>query len=660
MNRLSLPQPGLVYGLYPENHHDKDFFDTAFNTVRDKLKPRATLPVRFTRFAQAVIDRSDKLVDCSEEEFAAAIHSCGALLKQHRFTDEGLLDAMALTRETIRRHLGVKTYPTQVIAARIMLDKSLAEMQTGEGKTYAIAMAALTSGLAEIPTHVITANDYLVTRDANQLRAIAERLNLTVGAVVAGMTPEQRAEQYASDITYCTARELAFDYLKDKAAGEVPRSDLHRRVQQLDPDYQQTPLLRGLCLAIVDEADSIFLDESYTPLILSKDGKNTVEAETYHEAYEISALLQKKRDFEFHPHTHKGRLTAHGRTQLNKHCEPLSGLWRNPHFREEVVVQALLARHTYRRDRDYLVKDGEVHIIDSVTGRIAEGRKWSRGLHSLIEIKEDCANTGQRHTLAQITYQRFFPRYLHICGASATLNDSRREILNVYALQVYSIPLHQQSLRTNKGTRVFLNREDKWRATVAATKRLQDSGRPVLVGTDSVGDSEILSQWFDRNNVPHRVLNARKDGEEAAIIANAGVAGRVTIATNMAGRGTDIKLSASARSSGGLHVICCQHNASKRIDRQLHGRCARQGDPGSFETILSIEDPVIQSLLPDGIRRWLRGFFDKQKALPSVLGLLIADIAQRIEERRFRQLRRQLRKQDVQLKKALGVSGPRE
>jgi len=207
---------------------------------------------------------------------------------------------------------------------------------------------------------------------------------------------------------------------------------------------------------------------------------------------------------------------------------------------------------------------------------------------------------------------------------------------------------------------VFLNREDKWRATVAATKRLQDSGRPVLVGTDSVGDSEILSQWFDRNNVPHRVLNARKDGEEAAIIANAGVAGRVTIATNMAGRGTDIKLSASARSSGGLHVICCQHNASKRIDRQLHGRCARQGDPGSFETILSIEDPVIQSLLPDGVRGWLRGFFGKQKALPSVLGLLIADIAQRIEERRFRQLRRQLRKQDVQLKKALGVSGPRE
>lgn len=657
MNTTYLPQPGLVYGLYPEKRQEKDRLAAAISGLKDKIRSPANLPSRYSRFADSVISQGEVLKKLSQLEFTSAVQTSRANLKKYRFTDKGLLQAIAVTREVIRRQLGIETYPTQIMAARIMLDKSLAEMQTGEGKTSAIAMAALTGGLADTPTHVITANDYLVTRDANQLRAIAAQLNLSVGAVLSGMTAEQRAEQYACDITYCTARELAFDYLKDKSLGETARSDLHRRAQQLSDDDNNQPLLRGLCLAIIDEADSIFLDESYTPLILSKDGKNTIEAETYREAYEISALLKRKRDFDFHPHTHKAWLTAHGRTQLSTHCETLSGLWRNPHFREEVIVQALLARHTHRRDRDYLVKDDEVHIIDSTTGRIAEGRKWSRGLHTLIEIKEDCANTAQRHTLAQITYQRFFPKYLHICGASATLKDSRPEILAVYGLRIFTIPQHQPNLRVNRGTRVLLKREEKWRETVVATKRMQQKNRPVLLGTDSVGDSETLSRWFDRNNIPHRVLNARKDGEEAAIIANAGMGGRVTIATNMAGRGTDIKLSASTKNNGGLHVICCQHNASKRIDRQLHGRCARQGDPGSFETILSVEDPLIEAFLPELLRCTLHRYYAPAKKLPGPLGLLIANLAQRLEERRYRQLRTQLRKQDAQLKKTLGVSG---
>lgn len=657
MTRVALPQPGLAYGIYPEQLSNDNPLDALSGSLKAIFRSNPSLPRHYGHFARAVIDRAIKLKGLESEAFEQAITQARYMLKKHQLTDKGLLDAIAITREVIRRQNGIETYPTQIMAARVMLDKALAEMQTGEGKTLAIAMAALSCGLAEIPVHVITANDYLVTRDANQLRPIAARLNLTVGAILNGMSAEDRRAQYARDIVYCTVREVTFDYLKDQSLGEPAPSDLHRRIQQVEAESTYQPLLRGLCLAIVDEADSIFLDESYTPLILSQDGKSTVESDTYREAFEISALLRKKRDFEYHPHSHKVWLTPIGRERLDQQCEHLAGLWRNPHFREEVIIQALLARHTYRRDRDYLVKDGEVHIIDATTGRIADGRKWSRGLHTLIEIKENCENTAQRHTLAQITYQRFFPRYLHLCGTSATLMDSRRELRKVYDLPTYAIPLQQTSLRQNFGTRVFFKREHKWRETVLATKKMQQLGRPVLIGTDSVGDSETLSRWFEKNNIPHRVLNARNNQEEAAIIANAGIAGRITIATNMAGRGTDIKLSGGARTAGGLHVICCQLNASKRIDRQLHGRCARQGDPGSVETILSLEDPLLQTVIPQTLRDWLRKRFDRAGQLPLGVGRLVATLAQYLEEKRYRSLRENLRKQDKQLKKALGVTG---
>lgn len=660
MTSLSLPQPGVIYGLYPERNQaaQSQFFPSI--SWRAILSRTPQAPKHYRRFAKAVTAHGEIYGKLDDNVLLASLPRLRTQLRGAGFTDPALGKTVAFVREMIRRQTGIETYVSQIIATRIMLAGKLAEMQTGEGKTYAIAMAALTAALAEIPTHVVTANDYLVERDAKQLQPIAQRLGLSVGMVISGMPAEQRRENYHCDITYCTARELAFDYLKDKATGDAPRSDLHRRAQYLATPPTHRPLLRGLCLAIVDEADSIFLDESYTPLILSQDGKNAIASDAYQEALEIAALMVKNQDFSVAPYTHRVELTARGRLRLKKHCETLSGLWRNTHYREEIITQALLAKHAYRRDRDYLVKEGEVHIIDATTGRIAEGRKWSRGLHTLIELKEGCSSSGQRHTLAQITYQRFFPRYLHLCGTSATLTDSRAELFATYHLDLVPVPLHKPSRRTDLGTRMLLKRRMKWHETIQQARQQQLAGRPVLIGTDSVGDSEILSAWCDRNTIAHRVLNARKDQEEAAIIANAGIAGRVTIATNMAGRGTDIKLSSSARKAGGLHVISCQLNASRRIDRQLYGRCGRQGDPGSVETILSLEDPLIQATYPQGLLNYLQRRYAKQGELPRWLGRIVARIAQLKEENRYRQLRRQLKKADVQQQKLLGISGPQE
>jgi len=594
-----------------------------------------------------------------EPAFQAHVREVRARLASSGFQNYGSAAGFALVREATRRRLGMAHYDTQLIAGDIMLSNQLAEMATGEGKTLTAALTAATAALAGMPVHVITANDYLVERDAQTLAPVYAALGLSVGTVIQKMDQTQRRAAYACDITYCTAKELVFDYLRDRLVRRNVASDLHERVRRIDGTQteQSSLLLRGLWMALIDEADSILIDEARTPLVLSQSRINVQQLNYLRQAQQLADRLKQGIEYRLHPAESRVELTAAGCAQVDRHGEAIGGLWRDRRHREEVISMALAARHLFLRDRHYIVRDDEIIMIDQNTGRLAPGRVWSRGLHQLIEAKEGCAPTGDQETIAQITYQRFFPRYLRLGGMSGTLHEARDELYSVYGLSIQRVPLRKASRRIYLPPRMFATRSEKWQAVVQRVTELGGSGRPVLVGTDSVADSEQLSRLLRQCNLKHAVLNARDDSEEARTVARAGQPGQITVTTNMAGRGTDIALAPAVAEAGGLHVICCQHNASARIDRQLQGRCARQGDPGSVETILSLEDGLIARYWPAWARAALSWWMRAGRRLPAWLAKLLAQLPQDAEERRQRRERRLLLEVDDRAEKRLSFAG---
>jgi preprotein translocase subunit SecA len=606
------------------------------------------------------VEAQDKLLaKLGDGAFQARVRALGGELHTAGFDERVMAPALAVVREASRRALGKAHFPTQILAARIMLSGRLAEMATGEGKTLAAALVAGAAALSGIPVHVITANDYLVARDAQMLEPVYRLLGLKVGWVTQPMDQAQRREAYGCDITYCTAKELVFDYLRDRLVRRTLPSELHARVQQMDADKAAPGklLLRGLWMALIDEADSILIDEARTPLILSQPRVNPQQQRYFKEALQIAIRLRAGADFRIEAGTQHAALTERGRAAATQLARQFGGLWEDRRHREEVISLALAAHHIYARDRDYIVRDRKVLMVDQTTGRVAPGRMWSKGLHQLIEIKEGCPPTGEMETIAQITYQRFFPRYLHLAGMSGTLTEARDELAGVYGLKVARVPLRRPSQRVDHGKRIFPAREDKWQAVVDRIRDMRAAGRPVLIGTDSVADSDQLSVRLAAACIEHQLLNARQDSEEAQMVARAGEPGRVTVATNMAGRGTDIPLGPGVAERGGLHVICCQHNSSARIDRQLQGRAARQGDPGSVETVLSLEDGMLARRLPGWLRAIAIRLAGRKGVVPRRVGGLLTWLPQRAEERQQRAQRRLLLAQDRQTEARLSFSG---
>ena len=572
----------------------------------------------------------------------------------HGLSEALTVQAFALLRAVAVQELGVRPFDTQLVAARVMLDRQLAEMGTGEGKTLAAAICAATAALAGIPVHVVTVNDYLVARDAQQLKPLYAALGLSVGYVTAAHEPAARRAAYACDITYCSAKELVFDYLRDRALRGPRRHGLQQQAARLDPSaaVQQRALLRGLCMAVIDEADSVLIDEARVPLILSRNVANAGERDYHGQALELARQLRPGAHYLVELTQRVVRLTDGGHLRLDALCAGLPAVWHNQTHRDEVLCCAIAALYLYRRDRDYLVHDGKVVIIDEATGRLVPGRVWSRGLHQLIEQKEGCKTSGEQVTAAQITYQRFFARYLRLGGMSGTLREARTELAAVYGLDVVRVALRQPARRVIWPTRLLASRDALWQMVAAQALQLSRAGRAVLIGTDSVADSESLSGVLQQAGLAHQVLNARHDLLEARIVAAAGAPGCVTVATNMAGRGTDIALDAAVAERGGLHVISCQHNSARRIDRQLIGRCARQGDPGSAQTLLTLEQPLIASLLP----RWLsRRLWPHGMAGPAWLVALLVRLPQLLEERRQQAQREALQQQDALAERELLV-----
>jgi preprotein translocase subunit SecA len=653
MRSTALAIPGLLSGTYPERDDAERAAAFPRLFALDALQRR-----RQQRFVALVDARGAGLAALTGAAFDARVREVRARLAAEGFADETAAQSFALVREATRRVLAKPQYHTQLIAGHIMLGGKLAEMHTGEGKTLAAVLTAATGALAGVPVHVITANDYLVVRDAQMLEPVYRMLGLTAGTVTRPDDQAKRRAAYGCDITYCTAKELTFDYLRDRLVRRGMQSELHERVRRMEDGKAALPLLlRGLCMAVVDEADSILIDEARTPLIISQPRVNPQKQAYVEQALRLAMQLSPGRDFVVDREVQAALISPQGRSRVAELAAPLGGLWEDRRHREEIIALALAAHHVYERDRDYLVRERKIVMIDQTTGRVAPGRVWSRGLQQLLEIKEGCPPTGEQETIAQITYQRFFPRYHHLCGMSGTLAEAQAELRSVYRLDVAHVPLRRPSRRRQLPTRVYGSRQAKWDAVITRLRALHASGRPVLVGTDSVADSDHLSVLLAAERLPHAVLNARNDGEEAAMVARAGEIGQIMVTTNMAGRGTDIPLGPGVAERGGLHVICCQHNASPRIDRQLHGRAARQGDPGSMETVLSLQDALLARTYPQWFMGMLRAMTGHAGCLPAWLGAGVARLPQWLEERRQRGERRMLLDHDQRSERRLAFAG---
>lgn len=581
------PFPGLVWGSYPER-----------------------------RGAREGQQRKSSLTRAALERFADAAAAAGAVeasqlparlqaLRQRPPADgDWLLEAVVLAASAFALECGYAPHRQQLLAARVLLDERLAEMATGEGKTAAIAIAAAVAALAGTPVHVVTANDYLAGRDAAALRGFYERLGLRAGCVTQPMQAAQRRQAYAADVTYCTAKELAFDYLRDGLWRPADLSALELRARAaVGAQCAAQLVMRGLCMAILDEADTVLIDEARVPLVLSQGEGSAAETAFHAEALAVAQGLVAGAHYVARSDGRTFVLTPRGRERLAAWPAAAHPLLGHSAHREAAVEMALVALHVLRRDHDYVVRDGEVVLVDETTGRAAQGRAWSSGLHQLVERKEGLRASRRNGTLTQVTFQRFFPRYLRLAGASGTLAEARGELHQVYGLDVVVIPPRVPSRLAVLPTRIFPDSAALWRQVAAEAARVAGGGRAVLVGTESVAQSEALSRVLSAQGLAHRVLNARQDHDESRLVAEAGRAGRITVATSMAGRGTDIPCEATVLENGGLHVILCQVNASARIDRQFLGRAARQGQPGSVQRLLAADFPVLRRWWPAW---WLR------------------------------------------------------
>ncbi len=510
-------------------------------------------------------------------------------------------EAFALVRVAAQRTIGLRHYDVQLIGGMALFEGTIAEMDTGEGKTLTATCPLYLRALVGKGVHLATVNDYLASRDAEEMGPVYEFLGLTVGCVQSQDSQEQRRAAYGCDITYGTAKEFGFDFLRDRLLlrrlGRKSGDFLGLGSSQRWDDSGDKPVQRGAYFALVDEADSVLIDEARTPLIIGSIGdsvRDTIVA-TYQWAAEVAPQFAEDEHFEADDDTKKIELTAIGRQLVRRLPKPdlVRGVGLIDLY--EYTERAIKVRRDFHRDQQYVVRDGEIVIVDEYTGRLGEGRKWRDGIHQAIEAKEEVEVTVPTGQAARVTVQDLFLRYPYRAGMTGTAMSAAREFRKIYKMPVVRIPTNRPIRRKELDTRVFGSSEAKWEAIVEDVQEKLREGRPVLIGTRSIDKSIVLSQLLHAAGIPHQVLNAHEVAKEAEIVTAAGQPGRVTVATNMAGRGTDIKLGPGVAEQGGLHVICTEMHDSFRIDRQLYGRCGRQGDPGSYQQYLSLDDEVLKN-----------------------------------------------------------------
>ena len=559
--------------------------------------------------------------------------------------DSLLIESFAATREAGRRRLGMRHYDVQLLAGIALVHGAIVEMQTGEGKTLVATLPLVLYSLSGRGANLATVNDYLAKRDAEWMTPIYEALGLSVGIVQSQQDFDARRKAYACDVTYGTAGEFGFDFLKDRLMNrEISegRGDLGGMLTGKTPGSASKLLQRPYWFALVDEADNVLIDDARTPLIIASPPGEAQAAEQALFRFAAQAALELKpdEDFEVEPQKQTCELLGRGRSRVRAMKRPDAIESTSLLAIYDAVERAARARRFFIRDRQYVVRDGKVVIIDESTGRAAEGRNWRDGLHQAVESQEQIEITVPSGHAARVTLQNLFARWPHLAGMTGTIATSAAELARTYDVAVAVVPTNRPAIRQRLTPVVCVNQAEKFARIVTETKELHALGRPVLIGTRSIDKSEELSQLLEAAGLPYTVLNARHIEKEAEIVAQAGQLGQITVSTNMAGRGTDIKLGEGVSDLGGLHVICTELHDSARIDRQLVGRCGRQGDPGTWRQYVSLDDDIlIQGYGPARARRTVARLADRLGGNPEPLLAVFRRAQQRIEARHVRQRR---------------------
>jgi preprotein translocase subunit SecA len=625
--------------------------------IAKKLVPRRQL---FLHRVAGVLVHERPFADMSAARLREAAREMRDLFRCGRETRADLERAFAIVREVASRQVGMRPFPVQVAGALALDAGCIVEMATGEGKTLAATMPATIAGWRGKGCHIVTHNDYLAKRDAEWMGPIYRFCGLAVASVEQGMHPPDRRQAYLADITYCTNKEVTADFLRDRLAlGRLQGLPAALMAKIADGAGSGTDRLvqRGLHYAIVDEADSILIDEAVTPLIISGEAPNPEQVEAFRQAARLATALEITRHYKVNQRYREVDLTEAGKERLGELCKPIGGIWAGARRREELVTQALTACEFYLRDKQYVVDSEKVVIVDEFTGRLMPDREWRDGLHQAVSAKEAIVIQPPKDTYARLSFQRFFRQYRKLAGMTGTAAEAWREFWQIYHLPVVTIPTNRPCIRQVLPDRVYATDDVKWAAIVEEIRRIHATGRPLLVGTRSVRASEHLAQLLWAVGLEPAVLNAVRHAEEAQVVAGAGQEGCITVATNMAGRGTDIKLGRGIAERGGLHVIATERHEAGRIDRQLFGRCARQGDPGTAQAIVSLEDELVRRHSPH-LSASLRGRFGKtDRTVSGPLTRRVFDMAQRRAERMALSQRKGVLKADDWLDEYLGFAG---
>lgn len=573
---------------------------------------------RLTKIADDIDQLAGEMEKLSDEELRGKTEEFKARFQKGESLDGMLVEAFAVVREAAKRVLGLYPYRVQLMGGASLHDGNISEMKTGEGKTLTSTMPVYLNAISGKGVHVVTVNEYLASRDANEMGQLYEFLGLTVGLNLNGLSKEEKQAAYAADITYSTNNELGFDYLRDNMVL-----------------YKEQKVQRPLYYAVIDEVDSILIDEARTPLIISGSAQKSTQLYIHANAF-VSRLKQDE-DYTYDEKTKGVQLTEDGMTKAEKafgidNLFDISHVALNHH-----ITQALKAHSSMHLDVDYVVQDGEIVIVDQFTGRLMKGRRYSDGLHQAIEAKEGLEIQNESMTLATITFQNYFRMYEKLAGMTGTAKTEEEEFRNIYNMNVFVIPTNRPIARDDKADLIYASMDGKFKAVVEDIAERHKKGQPVLVGTVAIETSEIISKYLTKKGVPHNVLNAKNHGREAEIILDAGKQGAVTIATNMAGRGTDIKLGEGVKELGGLAVIGTERHESRRIDNQLRGRSGRQGDPGVTQFYLSMEDELMRRFGSDNMKAMMTklGMDDTQPIQSKMVTRAVESAQKRVEGNNF-------------------------
>lgn len=643
----------------------------SFNNLQSFFVAKHYYRKQAVQFAKPIIKHYPRLVTLDNKALSNHFYQALEYLIKHQSLNEQLNVVFACVGEVIKRCFGFYPHDVQYLGAMMLLQGRLAEMQTGEGKTIVACIAATIAAASGAAVHVLSTNEYLASRDQAEMQPVFDFFNISSGSVISDMQIDERIIQYRKQICYVSASELVFDVLKDEMSidNKISRrkATIKKFISQQTNNHQL--IVPALHFCIVDEADSVLIDEASTPLIISQEGESIMEDDVLYWAIEQAKNIPKEY-FILDKSNNDVRLTANVLQTIKSPPLHVRPMWQTQGWQEIIIKKALTALHLFHKDEHYILVEDKVVIVDESTGRPMPDRSWEQGLHQLIEIKEGVEISKTRFTIAQITFQRFFKRYILLSGLTGTVTEVSREMWHVYGLKICVIPPNRKNRRQILTRLCYHNTKQKWQAvaTEAITKSL--AGQPVLIGTRSVEASEtiyqliteMLEQQFNHVTLSRKpmlyLLNARQNQEEAEIVAKAGMSSTITIATNMAGRGTDIKLDTLAKQKGGLHVILTEHHDSKRIDRQLIGRSARQGDIGSCREIVCFEDGILTShpnrwqWLGSRLSQWLPWLVINRFCYNQAI-----IIAQKRSQKHQYEVRMATLKQDLKRQKQIGFIG---